>query len=137
MPSGPLSARLARRLARWVMADYWGLGECLADTVCLLVSEIAGNAVRHTGARAVGLRMSQCSSWIGVRVRDPSRALPCLLPTRGMDISGRGMFLVDNLADRWGADIEPCGKTVWFHCALPSGGGGGNRSGALPMPTGG
>ncbi|MEH6374309.1 ATP-binding protein [Streptomyces sp. KLMMK] len=64
--------------------------------------------------------MSRCPDWISVEVRDPSRALPCLVPAQAFHLTGRGLFLVDTLADRWAVNVEPLGKTVWFQCALPS-----------------
>ncbi len=112
LTSRPESASTARRLALSVVR-LWGLAH-LSDTVELLVSELVGNAVRHTGARTFGLRMQQRRGWIRVEVRDPSRALPCLMPVRETDISGRGLFLVDKLSDRWGVDLQPRGKTTWF-----------------------
>jgi hypothetical protein len=36
------------------------------------------------------------------------------MPVRELDVSGRGLFLVDKLADRWGVDLLPRGKTTWF-----------------------
>lgn len=112
LTSRPESASTARRLALSVI-KVWGLA-VHADTVELLVSELVGNAVRHTGARTFGLRMQRRRGWIRIEVRDPSRALPCLLPVREMDTSGRGLFLVDTLSDRWGVDLQPRGKTTWF-----------------------
>jgi anti-sigma regulatory factor (Ser/Thr protein kinase) len=117
LASRPESASTARRMAVSVMRK-WGLPQC-AETVELLVSELVGNAVRHTGARGFGLRMRRCRGWIRVEVRDPSRALPCLLPVRDLDVSGRGLFLVDNLSDRWGVDLQPHGKTTWFELRVP------------------
>jgi anti-sigma regulatory factor (Ser/Thr protein kinase) len=112
LTSRPESASTARRLSLSVIR-VWGLPQ-IADTVELLVSELIGNAVRHTGARTVGLRMQWRRGWVRVEVRDPSRALPCLLPVRDLDTSGRGLFLVDMLSDRWGVDLQPRGKTTWF-----------------------
>ncbi|MDX3097459.1 ATP-binding protein [Streptomyces sp. ME01-24h] len=112
LSSRPQSAAAARRLARQVLRQ-WGLPQ-FDDVVELLVSELVGNAVRHTGARTFGLRMIRRRGCIRVEVRDPSRALPCLMPVREMDVSGRGMFLIDRLADRWGVDLLPRGKTTWF-----------------------
>ncbi len=112
LTSRPESASTARRLALAVLRK-WGLVH-LSETVELLVSELVGNAVRHTGARTFGLRMQQRRGWIRVEVRDPSRALPCLMPVREMDTSGRGLFLVDKLSGRWGVDLLPRGKTTWF-----------------------
>lgn len=112
LTSRPESARDARRLSLAVLR-MWGLPQA-ADTVELLVSELVGNAVKHTGARTFGLRMLRRRGWIRVEVRDPSRALPCLLPVRALDSGGRGLFLVDTLSDRWGVDLQARGKTTWF-----------------------
>ncbi|MFD4971762.1 ATP-binding protein [Streptomyces sp. NPDC058424] len=114
LPSRPESAATARRLAQVVVLRQWGLSPKLAEDTVLLVSELVGNAVRHTGARVFGLRMRRRRGWLRVEVRDPSRGLPCLMPVQELDISGRGLFLVDRLSDRWGVDLLPRGKTTWF-----------------------
>ncbi|MFG3494737.1 ATP-binding protein [Streptomyces sp. NPDC047928] len=115
LPSRPESAATARRLAQVVVLRQWGLGPQVAEQAILLVSELVGNAVRHTGARVFGLRMRRPRpGWIRIEVRDPSRGLPCLMPVHEMDTSGRGLFLVDKISDRWGVDLLPRGKTTWF-----------------------
>jgi anti-sigma regulatory factor (Ser/Thr protein kinase) len=114
LPSRPESAATARRLAQVVVLRHWGLTPKMTEDAVLLVSELVGNAVRHTGARVFGLRMRRRRGWIRIEVRDPSRGLPCLMPVQDMDVSGRGLFLVDKLADRWGVDLLPRGKTTWF-----------------------
>lgn len=114
LPSRPESAAAARRLTQIVVLRHWGLSPKMTEDAVLLVSELVGNAVRHTGARVFGLRMKRRRGWIRVEVRDPSRGLPCLMPVQEMDLSGRGLFLVDKLSDRWGVDLLPRGKTTWF-----------------------
>ncbi|MDT0399359.1 MULTISPECIES: ATP-binding protein [Streptomyces] len=114
LASRPESAATARRLVQSVILRQWGLSAKITEDAVLLVSELVGNAVRHTGARIIGLRMRHRRGWIRVEVRDPSRGLPCLLPVQELDTSGRGLFLVDKLADRWGVDLLPRGKTTWF-----------------------
>lgn len=114
LPSRPESASTARRLTQCVVLRQWGLPAQTAEHAVLLVSELVGNAVRHTGARVFGLRMLRRRGWIRIEVRDPSRGLPCLMPVQEMDTSGRGLFLVDKLSDRWGVDLLPRGKTTWF-----------------------
>lgn len=114
LPSRPESAGTARRLTQSVVQRHWGLSPQLAEHAVLLVSELVGNAVRHTGARTFGLRMMRRRGWIRIEVRDPSRGLPCLMPVQELDTSGRGLFLVDKLSDRWGVDLLPRGKTTWF-----------------------
>lgn len=114
LPSLPQSAHEARRLTRYVVVRLWGLSPQIAEHSVLLVSELVGNAVRHTGARSFGLRMLRRRGWIRVELRDPSRGLPCLMPVHDLDTTGRGLFLVDKLSDRWGADLLPRGKITWF-----------------------
>ncbi|GGV73986.1 ATP-binding protein [Streptomyces griseoloalbus] len=114
LPSRPESAATARRLVQVVILRHWGLTARTTEDAVLLVSELVGNAVRHTGARVFGLRMRQRRGSIRIEVRDPSRGLPCLMPVQELDVSGRGIFLVDRLADRWGVDLLPRGKTTWF-----------------------
>ncbi len=114
LPSRPESAATARRLTQVVVLRHWGLTPKTTEDAVLLGSALVGNAVRHTGARVFGLRLHRRRGWIRVEVRDPSRGLPCLMPVQELDISGRGLFLVDKLADRWGVDLLPRGKTTWF-----------------------
>ncbi|MFF8783575.1 ATP-binding protein [Streptomyces sp. NPDC015125] len=118
LPSRPQSAGIARRLTAAVLLGQWSLTPQLAEHAVLLVSELVGNAVRHTGARTFGLRMLRRRGWIRIEVRDPSRGLPCLMPVQEMDTSGRGLFLVDKLSDRWGVDLLPRGKTTWFEMRI-------------------
>ncbi|MFI5802081.1 ATP-binding protein [Streptomyces sp. NPDC051561] len=114
LPSRPESAGHARRLTQCVVQRQWGLSPQVTEFAVLLVSELVGNAVRHTGARVFGLKMLRRRGWIRIEVRDPSRGLPCLMPVHELDVSGRGLFLVDKLSDRWGVDLLPRGKTTWF-----------------------
>ncbi|MDT0441242.1 MULTISPECIES: ATP-binding protein [unclassified Streptomyces] len=115
LPSRARSARVARRLTQRQLQQRWLLPAELTDDAVLLVSELVGNAVQHAGAAEFGLRIRRRRGWIRVEVRDPSRALPCHLPVREMDVvSGRGLFLVDTLADRWGVDLLADGKCTWF-----------------------
>lgn len=110
----PESAQAARRLAREVLQFRWAIPGPLIDDAVLLVSELVGNAVRHTGAQVFGLRMLRGREGFRIEVRDPSRGLPCLLPVQPMDTSGRGLAHVERLSDRWGVDLLPHGKTTWF-----------------------
>jgi anti-sigma regulatory factor (Ser/Thr protein kinase) len=114
LPSSLEPAATARRLARSVVLRQWALPAHRAENTVLLVSELVGNAVRHTGARTFGLRMLRRRGRVRIEVRDPSRALPCLMPVHELDTSGRGLLLVDKLSDRWGVDLLPVGKITWF-----------------------
>ncbi|MBT2506146.1 SpoIIE family protein phosphatase [Streptomyces sp. ISL-98] len=100
----------ARRLARRALAR-WGLEE-LSDSVELLVSEVVTNAVRYA-ERPVTLRLLR-TDVLRCEVGDDSPQLPRQRRARDTDEGGRGLFLVNRLARRWGATRLSSGKVVWF-----------------------
>ncbi|MFI9270337.1 ATP-binding protein [Kitasatospora sp. NPDC052896] len=119
LPSRRSSAPVARRLVLSVLQE-WGLHPLL-EVGELLTAELVANAVRHTGGRTIGLKLSRRPGWLRVEVRDSSRALPCLIvaaPGSSGAVCGHGLLLVDTLADRWGADLLPRGKGVWFELKI-------------------
>ncbi|MER6913636.1 SpoIIE family protein phosphatase [Streptomyces sp. NPDC000594] len=100
----------ARRLARRALSR-WGLEE-LSDSVELLVSEVVANAVRYA-ERPVMLRLLR-TDVLRCEVGDDSPQLPRQRKARETDEGGRGLFLVNRLARRWGATRLSSGKVVWF-----------------------
>ncbi|MYZ33595.1 MULTISPECIES: ATP-binding SpoIIE family protein phosphatase, partial [unclassified Streptomyces] len=100
----------ARRLARRALAR-WDLEE-LSDSVELLISEVVTNAVRYA-ERPVTLRLLR-TDVLRCEVGDDSPQLPRQRRARDTDESGRGLFLVNRLARRWGATRLSTGKVVWF-----------------------
>ncbi|WP_155057846.1 ATP-binding SpoIIE family protein phosphatase [Streptomyces blattellae] len=98
--------RLARRaLARWDMEE-------LTDSVELLVSEVVTNAVRYA-SRPITLRLLR-TDVLRCEVGDDVPQLPRLRQARATDEGGRGLYLVNRLARRWGATRLSTGKVVWF-----------------------
>ncbi|MEU9043532.1 MULTISPECIES: ATP-binding protein [unclassified Kitasatospora] len=114
LPSRPESGPVARRLVLSVL-ESWDLHPYL-EAGELLTSELVANAVRHAAGRTIGLHVSRKPGWLRVEVRDSSRALPCMIlaEPRPVNERGRGLKIVDDLSDRWGADLLPRGKGVWF-----------------------
>ena len=106
------SCARARRLTMSAL-ESWGLGGH-GEVAGQLVSELIANAVRHAGGRTFGLRLVRRSGCVRIEVRDPSRALPCLILGDVDDVGGRGLQLVSTLSQRWGADLMSHGKSVWF-----------------------
>ncbi|MFE5797620.1 SpoIIE family protein phosphatase [Streptomyces sp. NPDC056503] len=100
----------ARRLARRALAR-WDLEE-LTDSVELLISEVVTNAVRYA-ERPVTLRLLK-TDVLRCEVGDDSPQLPRQRRARETDEGGRGLFLVNRLARRWGATRLSGGKVVWF-----------------------
>ncbi|MEV0534951.1 ATP-binding protein [Kitasatospora sp. NPDC050463] len=114
LPSRPESGPVARRLVLSVL-ESWELHQHL-EVGELLTSELVANALRHAAGRTIGVQVSRKPGWLRIEVRDSSRALPCLILSEPLPISeyGRGLKILDDLADRWGADLLPRGKGVWF-----------------------
>ncbi|NJQ05711.1 ATP-binding protein [Streptomyces lonarensis] len=114
LPGRPEAAAAARRLTRVHFHNRWGLGPDLTDNAVLLISELVNNVLQHSGAVTFTVRVRRRRGWVRVEVRDPSRSLPCLLPVGALEPTGRGLCLVNHLADRWGVDLLPRGKSTWF-----------------------
>ncbi|MFH8365859.1 SpoIIE family protein phosphatase [Streptomyces sp. NPDC018031] len=109
------TAGQARRLARRAL-DRWGLSE-LTDAVELLVSEVVTNAVRYA-ERPITLRLLR-TDVLRCEVGDDVPQLPRLRQARPSDEGGRGLYLVNRMARRWGATRLSAGKVVWFELAMP------------------
>ncbi|MFI5756169.1 ATP-binding protein [Streptomyces sp. NPDC051569] len=114
----PSEVGRARRWARSRLAGS-GIGddEPVAETLILLISELVTNAVVHTGCPAV-LRMlfgagAAEAGTVRVEVADASASPPRPRHAEGDDTNGRGLELVDGLADRWGWQPEGAGKRIW------------------------
>ncbi len=87
-----------------------------ADTVALLVSEVATNALVH-GAGRVRVRVRPTPVGLRVEVHDEDSTLPSRRQATPLDEGGRGIALVDALSSGWGAEKTADGKTVWFEVA--------------------
>lgn len=119
--STPLGARLARHLTI-VQLHSWGVPH--TATVCdaaAIVAELAANAVTHgrVPGRDFELRLSLLCGAVRIEVSDArgKRRPPGPEQVGGRSApegeSGRGLLLVDELADRWAVlDRVPVGKTV-------------------------
>lgn len=106
----------ARRLARSAL-QRWELEE-LTDSVQLLISEVVTNAVRYA-ERPVTLRLLR-TDVLRCEVGDDVPQLPRLRQARPSDEGGRGLYLVNRLARRWGATRLSTGKVVWFELGGPA-----------------
>ncbi|MFD5734687.1 SpoIIE family protein phosphatase [Streptomyces sioyaensis] len=111
------TAGQARRLARRALAR-WGLDE-LTDQLELLVSEVVTNAVRYA-ERPITLRLLR-TDVLRCEVGDDVPQLPRLRQARPSDEGGRGLYLVNRMARRWGATRLSMGKVVWFELSMPPG----------------
>jgi serine phosphatase RsbU (regulator of sigma subunit)/anti-sigma regulatory factor (Ser/Thr protein kinase) len=115
LPAELTSARKARSLIRRPLRR-WGLAE-LQPIAELLVSELVTNAVRYAQGK-IGLRLILEGALV-CEVLDDSAALPRLRHPDEDDERGRGLQVVSQVAQRWGARRSPSGKVVWCELALP------------------
>ncbi|WP_128379686.1 ATP-binding protein [Streptomyces cavernae] len=108
----PTVAAAARAEVRGRMED-WGLMDH-SETAELLVSELVTNALLHARGR-LRLTLTAAHGVLRCEVSDVVGSPPRLLREVGADEEGgRGMFLVEALARRWGCEQDEPGKTVWF-----------------------
>ncbi|MFF3518249.1 SpoIIE family protein phosphatase [Streptomyces sp. NPDC002573] len=105
----------ARDLASIKLAE-WDLQE-LTFTTELIVSELVTNAIRYSGG-PVQLRLIRHDTLI-CEVSDGHNTAPHLRQARTFDEGGRGLFIVAQLAEHWGSQQRPDGKTIWAELALP------------------
>ena len=101
----------------------------------LLVTELVTNAVVHAGSArshrisrdpstrwcvcsgegpCIRLNMTGDNQTVRVEVFDHNPTLPGMIARRPLDESGRGLHLVQSLADCWGSEPLPDGKFTWF-----------------------
>ena len=110
LPPETTSVGAARRFVEATLASS-GRPE-LADAATLLTSELVTNAVLHAGTE-VGVVVRVEGGGLRVEVHDASPVLPVVKTHSALAATGRGLHLVEKLADAWGVGEED-GKYVWF-----------------------
>jgi serine/threonine-protein kinase RsbW len=119
-PGLAASVRQSREFVRGVLGECWpGL-----DDVLVMVSEIASNAVRHTASGDDGwfdVTVSVTGCTARVAIADRGSSSEPRMPDGGGALDaltgGRGLRIVDTLADRWGHGGDELGRVVWFEVA--------------------
>ncbi|MFB7509319.1 ATP-binding protein [Streptomyces broussonetiae] len=115
----PRGARLARLLAATQLRD-WGIPLEDAEHI---VAELAANAASHgrVPGRDFRLTLYVVGATLRIEVTDTrGDCLPGVHPVAPDAESGRGLLLVDALADRWGVAEGPTPrKTVWAEITVP------------------
>ncbi|MFG2551553.1 ATP-binding protein [Streptomyces sp. NPDC048581] len=117
----------ARHMTSWSL-KYWGLADWdrTADLL-LCVSELATNALLHGVPRGRGflLRVRYDGDVLRVEVHDSGPGEPRIPEEPDESEGGRGLLLVQELADKWGVGERTPGKVVWAEfavqgpCAIP------------------
>ncbi|WP_203597846.1 SpoIIE family protein phosphatase [Streptomyces sp. SID7909] len=115
----PEALSSARHMIR-AAVRAWGAKD-RADEVELAADELVTNALMHTdGGAIVTIRvLTGPERRLRVDVEDRSSALPRRREAGEAGVSGRGLLLVDQLADAWGVESRGTGKCVWSEFVVP------------------
>ena len=116
LPALPSSAGEARRLLRDALPGE--ASEEAVDAAALALSEIVTNALVHAGT-PMRLRVILAPSAVRVELADGSVHLPLPRDYSRAAGTGRGLHMVTEVVDQWGAHHDEDGKVVWFEIADP------------------
>lgn len=131
LPPRATSAGRARRSMRDALVLHQP-GETL-DAAQVAVSEIVTNALVHAGT-AMRLRVLLTGGGLRVELSDGSTQLPHRRAYSSQAATGRGLLVVEEMVDRWGAYPIGGGKVVWFEIAESPGADPSAAAGA-PVPA--
>ncbi|GAA2316535.1 SpoIIE family protein phosphatase [Streptomyces kunmingensis] len=118
----PERVAAARQQLRELLHDW--ADDDQVDSAVLLVSEMATNVLVHTDGDALLVaevtRDAEGPRRLRVEVADASDDLPHKRRPGELASSGRGLVLMELLAQRWGVDPQGEGKCIWFELYEPS-----------------
>lgn len=118
----PHHARGAQQARHRLAAELAGvLPPTLLSDVVAVVAELVGNSIRHAGPLPGGVvrvawRVREFSggSAVEVRVTDGgAQEIPAPRDAGPEELDGRGLTIVQALADRWGVERDGLGQSVW------------------------
>ncbi|MFI7467539.1 ATP-binding protein [Nonomuraea sp. NPDC049646] len=119
LPTQRQSAGLARRLARQTLTE-WGATAEKIDDALIVVSELVTNALVHA-LPPVAFGLERLEGKVRGEVTDHG-PLGLVVPHQAsiLHTRGRGLNLVDQLADAWGVgwSLETGRKSVWFEMSV-------------------
>lgn len=111
LPNDTTASTVARRAVREVAVD--GTDGGALDDFLVIVSELVTNAVEH-GEGPVHLTLESEPARLAVSVVDHHRCLPRIADPHEDETRGRGLRIVDALAEAWGVTFSrDNGKVVW------------------------
>ncbi|MGV9449896.1 SpoIIE family protein phosphatase [Streptomyces sp. NPDC003635] len=120
----PELVAVARQQLRELLHDWSSADQ--VDSAVLLLSETLTNVLVHTDADALLLtevRGEPGTRRMRVEVTDTSDDLPHKRRPGELASSGRGLMLIELLADTWGVDPRGRGKSIWFELTESDGAG--------------
>jgi anti-sigma regulatory factor (Ser/Thr protein kinase) len=85
------------------------------DDAALLVTELVSNVVDHVGGEAdLTVEVSLAEAWLRIAVVDGSAVRPVVRELSTEQPRGRGLRMVQAVADRWGVEDHDGGKRIWL-----------------------
>jgi ABC-type transporter Mla MlaB component len=105
----------AARRSREMVTEACGRWDqpALAGPTCIVVTEMVNNVVAHARTPMIVL-LAVRQDAMAVAVRDRSNTIPQFTgPVPATSFGGRGLLLIDSVADRWGSLRLETGKVVW------------------------
>jgi anti-sigma regulatory factor (Ser/Thr protein kinase) len=119
LPPIPPSVPVARHLVLELLRS-WRAPQDREDAA-LLVTELVSNVVDHVQGEAnLTLELELSDRTLLIAVIDGSSIRPVVRELSTDRPRGRGMRMVESIADRWGADDHLGGKRVWFELLPPT-----------------
>ena len=114
----PVDLRSPKHARDAIQARFGSEPRC--GDLLLCISEVVTNAVRHART-AAHMTVSRRRDLVVVEVSDASGNLPVKGPPAPQGPTGRGLLILDQLAQRWGTRRTSAGKVVWFEFDLRDG----------------
>jgi anti-sigma regulatory factor (Ser/Thr protein kinase) len=113
----PREVPALRRIMRLHLL-HWGLPNVI-ETAQLCVTELVSNVIKHVGVGApTTLAVSMNGTNLRLEVRDPvADELPTVVPFAAEAEGGRGLAIIDTVAENWGVCLTSSGKTTWCELA--------------------
>lgn len=115
LPATAASAAVARQFVAAAIRRF-GLDTEFVETAQLLVSELVTNTIVHTTSD-VRVRVIVRADGLRIEVWDHDVRAPHVRTVEPHATGGRGLGIVDRIADAWGSDPLDGGKSVWFELA--------------------
>jgi anti-sigma regulatory factor (Ser/Thr protein kinase) len=105
------SLREGRRFVAKTLRD-WRVDDARIEPVLLAANELMANAIVHAHSAPV-LSLVESGLDLVLRVADESPRAPVARSGTTTESGGRGLIMVEALADQWGFDAHSSGKVVW------------------------
>jgi anti-sigma regulatory factor (Ser/Thr protein kinase) len=113
VPQHAAAVSEARRSLRATLTE-WSVGDDVTDSAVLCLSELVTNALMHTaGGCSVRILFERGVLTLAVRDGGPAVGASVQLPDEFLHVHGRGLQIVEALAQRWGSELDSVGTTVW------------------------